>query len=439
MLLCAFFCMFSVSAGAYASAETVGVEEGVVVPEKTRFIDRFAFKTNALEWLLTIPNFGVEYDLFGSEYNSMTVGLNAKYNWNTTHKYDTWSQGFNPGPPTLFNILDIRPEFRYYYRTVAAKKKHSDKFNLERLLKERKHPRSWRAQYIGAYVNYGNYALKFGKRGYQGDVYGLGASFGYGLPMYEYKKGFIDVELGLSVGLQLAVKDVFVHNPDGFVYMKVKSESEGLHLTPFPVVSEMRVAFAWRSKSIKDKVKEDKDRKRVKSYYETRVKGDRIQPLLDLNKEFYDTHISNVMKPWEVSSFKANDSLYRAGFDKLLKETADREIQQIASAFPSDMEQHERQDIRAYVEELKVELHELIEKTAKDTRKKFLKEYGAVRAAKAKADLKAQREKAEKNSEGEASAGKKKVKKESGPKPEKQLKEKQKAESKKKSEKKKTE
>lgn len=420
MLLCAFFCVFSVSAGAHASAETVGVEEGIVVPEKTRFIDRFAFKTNALEWLLTIPNFGVEFDLSGSEYNSMTVGLNAKYNWNTTHKYDTWSQGFNPGPPTLFNILDIRPEFRYYYRTVAAKKKQSDKFNLERLLKERKHPRSWRAQYIGAYVNYGNYALKFGKRGYQGDVYGFGASFGYGLPMYEYKKGFIDVELGLSVGLQLAVKDVFVHNPDGFVYMKVKSESEGLHLTPFPVVSEMRVAFAWRSKSIKDKVKEDKDRKRVKNYYETRVKGDRIQPLLDLNKEFYDTHISNVMKPWEVPSFKANDSLYRAGFDKLLKETADREIQQIASAFPSDMEQHERQDIRAYVEELKVELHELIDKTAKDTRKKFLKEYAAVRAEKAKADQKAQREKAEQNSEEKAATDKKKVKKESEAQPKKE-------------------
>ena len=417
ILLCAFFCMFSVSAGAQASAGSAAAEEGIVVAssEKGRFIDRFAFKTNALEWLLTIPNFGVEFDIFGSEYNSMTVGLNAKYNWNTTHKYDTWSQSFTPGPPSLFNILDIRPEFRYYYRTVAAKKakkKSADKFNLERLLKERKHPRPWRAQYIGAYVNYGNYALKFGKRGYQGDVYGLGASFGYGLPMYEYKKGFIDVELGLSVGLQLAVKEVFVHNPDGFVYMKVASESEGLHMTPFPVVSEMRVAFAWRSKSIKDKVKEDKDRKRVKNYYETRIKGDRIQPLLDLNKEFYDTHLSNVMKPWEVSPFMANDSLYRAGFDKLLKETADREVQQIASAFPSDMEQHERQDIRAYVEELKVELQELIAKTAKDTKKKFLKEYGAVQAAKAKADVKAQREKAEQNSEEKAATDKKKVKKE---------------------------
>ena len=386
--------MFSVSVGAYASAETVTVEEGSVasIPSRGRFLDRFAFKTNALEWLITIPNFGVEFDLLDSEYNNMTVGLTAKYNWNTTHKFDSWSQEFNPGPPVVFNILDIRPEFRYYYRTVKAsskKKNANNKFDIERFLKEKKNARPWRAHYVGAYVNYGNYALKFGQRGYQGDVFGLGASAGYALPMYEYKRGFIDVELGFSVGLQMAVKDVFVHNPDGFVYMKVTSESKGLHLTPFPVVSEMRVAFAWRSKSIKDKVKEDRDKKRVKNYYETRVKGDRIQPLLDLNKEFYDTHISNVMKPWEVSGFMANDSLYVAGFDALLKETAEREVQQIASAFPSDMEQHERQDIRDYVQELKVELQELIAKTAKETKKKFEKEYGALKAEKAKADAKA--------------------------------------------------
>ena len=384
--------MFTVSVGAYASAETVLVEEGSVasVSSKSRFIDRFAFKTNALEWLITIPNFGVEFDLLDSEYNNMTVGLTAKYNWNTSHKFDSWSQDLNPGPPVVFNILDIRPEFRYYYRTVkASSKKNANKFDIERFLKEKKNARPWRAHYLGAYVNYGNYALKFGKRGYQGDVFGLGASAGYALPMYEYKRGFIDVELGFSVGLQLAVKDVFVHNPDGFVYMKVTPESKGLHMTPFPVVSEMRVAFAWRSKSIKDKVKEDRDKKRVKNYYETRVKGDRIQPLLDLTKEFYDTHISNVMKPWEVPNFMANDSLYVAGFDALLKETADREVQQISSAFPSDMEQHERQDIREYVQELKVELQELIAKTAKETKKKFEKEYGVLKAEKAKAEAKA--------------------------------------------------
>ena len=62
--------------------------------------ERWAYKTNALEWLLTIPNFGVEYDLSKSVYNRMTIGLSAKYNWNTTHNY---------AAPMVFNMTEIRP------------------------------------------------------------------------------------------------------------------------------------------------------------------------------------------------------------------------------------------------------------------------------------------------------------------------------------------
>lgn len=371
-----------VSVEVYASTDIVVAGDDA----KPRFIDRFAFKTNAFEWLVTIPNFGVEFDLKNSEYNNMTVGLTAKYNWNTLHKYDNWSAEFNPGPPVVFNLLDIRPEFRYYYRSVKAKprKKDDRKFSLERFLMERKNPREWRAQYVGAYVNYANYTTKLTRRGYQGQVFGLGASAGYGLPMYEYKKGFVDVELGFSVGLQVCTKDVFIHNPDGFIYMKVEDESKGIHLTPYPVVSELRVAFVWRSKSIKDKVKTDTDRKRVKSYYESRVKPDRLGPFKDLTKEYYDQHLANVYSEWKLPAIMASDSLYRAGYDALLEETREREVQQIATSFPGDMEQHERQDIRDYVQELKIELQELIAKEADKARTAFEKSYEAVKTAAAR-------------------------------------------------------
>lgn len=41
------------------------------VPSSIRavFGDRWAFKTNAFEWFLTIPNFQVEFDLSPSEYS----------------------------------------------------------------------------------------------------------------------------------------------------------------------------------------------------------------------------------------------------------------------------------------------------------------------------------------------------------------------------------
>ena len=398
VLLCAILLAFSVSAEAYALAETTAVDSGekTEILTKSPIIDRFAFKTNAFEWMITIPNFGVEFDIFDSEYNSMTAGLTAKYNWNTGHKYGSWDASLNPGPPALFNLLDIRPEFRYYYRTKKALPKRKDaKFDIERFLKEKKHPKPWRAHYVGAYLNYANYTIKFGKRGYQGQVVGLGASAGYALPLYEYKRGAIDVELGFSVGLQLATKDVFIHNPDGFIYQNIEDESKGLHMTPFPVVSELRVAFAWRTKSIKNKVKEDTDKRRVKNYYESRVKDDRIKPLQELNKKFYDEYLNNVKSPRELRAIMAKDSLYRAGFAALIKETADQQVAQVATAFPSDMEQHERADIRAYVQELKLQLQELIAKTAVETQKKFDKELALIEAQKKKAAEQAAKEKAQ--------------------------------------------
>ena len=98
--------LFSVSLA--SGAEAFAVEEEVKVT-KNPGIDRWAFRTNAFEWLLTIPNFGVEFDLVNSPYNKYSLGLTAKYNWNTTHMY---------APPTVFNLLDVRPEFRYYFRTT---------------------------------------------------------------------------------------------------------------------------------------------------------------------------------------------------------------------------------------------------------------------------------------------------------------------------------
>ena len=73
--------------------------------EEKSSVSRLSIKTNAFEWLLTIPNVGVEYDLGKTEYNKFTAGLSAKYNWNTYH---------NMAPSVVFNLMDVRPEFRYY-------------------------------------------------------------------------------------------------------------------------------------------------------------------------------------------------------------------------------------------------------------------------------------------------------------------------------------
>ena len=210
---------------------------------------RWSFRTNALEWLLTIPNFGVEYDLSGSVFNRMTIGLNARYNWNTAHNY---------APPMVFNVFEVRPEFRYYWRT-------DDKLAVgnwvrEKLLKDdARH--TWRAYYIGAYINAGTYSFKLGKEGRQGQMYGLGVSMGYSLPLYQYRKGAVDIEFGAALGLAMTQYKAFGHNPNGNYYYEMAGRSRCFHVVPYPVVSELKVAFVYRLRSIEDKYQREDQRR----------------------------------------------------------------------------------------------------------------------------------------------------------------------------------
>lgn len=51
------------------------------------FKSRWAFKTNAVEWLVLLPNVTAEFDLFGSPYKHYTLSLGIKGNWNTSQNY----------------------------------------------------------------------------------------------------------------------------------------------------------------------------------------------------------------------------------------------------------------------------------------------------------------------------------------------------------------
>ena len=336
MLLCAV-------AGISASAQ---VMDRNVKDSRSPLIDRFSFKTNALEWLLTIPNAGVEFDLSPSAFNRMSIGVSAKYNWNTYHRYV---------PSTVFNMFDVRPEFRYYYRTrqrpVYRYRTHryidravtgpdgavdsvqldkydheweryresidgrgfSGWFRDEVWTLERSNPKPQRAQYIGAYADYGSFSLKFGQKGISGQSIGLGASYGWGMPLYEYNRGAVDIEFGFSVGLMVTEYDVFTHNPDGNYYTKIVQESRGLHMVPFPVVSELRVAFAWRPVSIKDKFQKEDPQK--KAYNDA---------LDDIDRAFRDMVGQFNSSPGRnMERYAGNDSLYRADYIAFVENVRD--------------------------------------------------------------------------------------------------------------------
>ena len=275
-------------------------ETGDSVEVKLPFKDRVAVRTNALEWLFVVPNIGFEYRLTSNPFKYMTLGLNAKYNWNTLH---ATNGKLRYSPPVVYDLLDIRPEFRYYFR-----------------LSDKKNSKTWRAQYVGAYANYANYAFKFGKYGLRGqNTYGVGASLGYVLPLYEYKKGAIDVDLGFSVGVLFAKHDVFTHSMDGNYYTRLAETDKYLSFTqssdrvrPYPVVSELKVAFVWRRESLRYHVKRDKSKAEEKQRMERNmslIMSD-LEGIMPVKYKYrFDKENKDEVKAW-----KKDDALYLEKF-----------------------------------------------------------------------------------------------------------------------------
>ena len=352
---------------------------------------RFALKTNVFDWLAVVPNIGVEYQITDDPYKYMTVGLSAKCNWNSYHGTSTMARY---QPPFVYDILDIRPEFRYYYRAIPKPKSRIDaahearqkaKANLTSLRKkmqevtdpgrlnmykewvanaerelalrdsilkasrrpfgewlkddiltfEREEPRMWRAHYIGAYASYANYAFKFGAKGIRArNTFGFGATAGYVLPLYEYAKGVIDIDLGFSVGIQMAKHEVFTHNMDGNYYTKLQEGQNwygmggsSSKLLPYPVVSELRVAFVWRKQSIKFEAKMDEATIKKKREFERvdKVLRGELEKVMPLNyKTVFDESNKESLRKW-----KQNDTLYRAKFAEAVASQKEDMLKQV--------------------------------------------------------------------------------------------------------------
>lgn len=253
VLLLIFFYSFGAlecSAQALAVRKTAVEKKDSIMPFKSRL----AVRTNAIDWLCLLPNVAVEFDLTPSCYNKITVGMGVKWNWETSQKYL---------PSTVYNLFDARLEVRRYWRTELSQVHRSDKEKVSFLkwlredvfTRQRQHPRYWRAYYWGVYTNLGNYSFKFGEEGVQGYTYGAGLSAGFGIPLYGYKNHFVDLELGGSVGCVFTRYDRYGFDAESNCYPTLAGKSKGWHVLPYPVITDLRVAFVYRFASIKDKYK----------------------------------------------------------------------------------------------------------------------------------------------------------------------------------------
>lgn len=209
----------AISVRAYAQQKT---------SEKISPKERWAFETNAMDWLLLLPNAKVEFDLSSSTDNRWVVGIGAKWNGNAKISMNERIQ---------MKINDYRLEVKRYAKPSFTVKTGQSKI-----------PKFWRTYYWGFYAGYSKFAGAWSK-GIAGDMFHAGLTGGWQLPVYKCKQGAIDLDLGLSVGAAYVEYDKYKYEDNHLI----RTKSRDRHFLPYPVVSDIRVGFVYRFSSIRNK------------------------------------------------------------------------------------------------------------------------------------------------------------------------------------------
>lgn len=230
------------------SVAAQGVDKSMRV-DTLSLAERLSFHTNMVDWTLLIPNAGIEFDVHSTNWNRWAVGLDVRYNWQTSH---TFKSGL------VYNIMGARFYFRNYWRTRQTEPRDEEnKFDktykiyphtrfLDRVFSCRRnrvrHPGL--LFYRGAYLSYNKFSIKLlGSEGYQGSAVTAGFTYGIVKPLYVFKNGnSLDVDLGISAGLALASYDKYRHDRENDCYPVTKRAQSGV----FPVVSDLHVGFVYR-------------------------------------------------------------------------------------------------------------------------------------------------------------------------------------------------
>lgn len=340
--------------------------------EHQAFKDRLTVGTNAFEWLLTVPNVRLELDLKPGPYNHSSALLGIRYNWNTYHQLP---------PYYVFNVFGVKGEYRYHFRFQQLEKGQKAKL----FSTYRKNPRPWIAYYVGAYGEYSSFSIKFSAQGRQGFQGGVGVSAGMELPLYQYKGGAIDLDLGFSAGVLAASYQLYSLNEAATAYVM-----GGNRFIPLPMLTELRAVFNWRTYSVKDRY----------------VKSDPQIPVFNNTMADIRTNFENTTKQAfddsrskkESAAYAKSDSLYKADFTAWVMEN-DAYLMSYIKEAPVDA-QHMKQLEKAVKDGTQKVLADF-DKYLKDKADKAKKaekadQKEAAKAAKAEKAEKAKAEKAEK-------------------------------------------
>ena len=288
----------------------------------------FAVKTNLVEWTVAIPNISVFTDLSKKPWNRSVAGITIKYKWKTREAYM---------PSFILDLFEVRPEYRYY---------------LGRL-------------YFGGYASYDAFSIKLPawEAGWQGMAWGGGASAGYEIPLYRYRKSALDLELGASLGAHYTNRQDFTSSEDGTE--SVYQEELIKKVLPYP---ELRVALVWRRTSIQDKYTGTDPMKRIfdreaeaiqinynvtnrdgfDDMHNYRLKVDQNSVFLDLyrgNQEVYRSDFEAYVKESFVNI--ALDNIERSSLDEKSKKKLIRRVEALERKAMADFDKTLKEELRA--------------------------------------------------------------------------------------------
>lgn len=338
------------------------------------FIRRVSIHTNALDWFMTIPNLGIEYDLLNSEENRFSVLLQGKYNWNTSHSFK---------PRYVLNVANVSVEFRKYWRTGHDETMTINKWvtrdttvsRVRWFFKKFRHnvlsgrtlarPRDWRAYYVGLYAGYDQYSLACFGKGIQGKGINLGISAGWSVPLYILRNGqSLDLDLGITLGAKATQYDRYhyINETGCYEYTGCKD----FHITPYPVIHQIKIGLAYRFRSIANKVQGQDAR-----YYKWYLKQDELRAQRRLIQDsLYQIRMKEQLKRDSVKNEKAKAKELKKKEreeQKKRKEAKEKE-EKLKNNKESDLISDKKKEVKA--EKQKSELEPKSKKKSRKERKK---------------------------------------------------------------------
>lgn len=181
---------------------------------------------------------------------------------------------------------------------------------------------------------------------------------GYTAPLYGYRNNYIDLELGGSAGLLYTSYDVYTHDAESDCYPRIAEKCKSGHIVPFPLITDLRVAFVYRFMSAGSKYKESVYRRVQIRDFARQALNEKINKMREridsinnaVRKQGFSRPDSLLtkeeLKQWKLMQQERKELALKEAADKLRKQVADSLGIQLSDTLTSEQEKAIRKALK---------------------------------------------------------------------------------------------